>query len=70
MSDFEKKVLEFKNKLDQTQDVKLVETIRSEIFGKNGFINQEFKRIGSLSVDEKKNFDELLNIDGIGETIP
>ena len=40
MSDFEKKVLEFKNKLDQIQDVKLVETIRSEIFGKNGFINQ------------------------------
>jgi len=43
MSDFEKKVLEFKNKLDQTQDVKLVESVRSEIFGKNGFINQEFK---------------------------
>ena len=56
MSDFEKKVLEFKNKLDQTQDVKSVETIRSEIFGKIGFINQEFKRIGGLSADEKKNF--------------
>ena len=56
MSDFEKKVLEFKNKLDQTQNVKLVETIRSEIFGKNGFINQEFKRIRSLSADEIKNF--------------
>ena len=61
MSDFEKKVLEFKNKLDQTQDVKLVESIRSEIFGKNGFINQEFKRIGSLSADEKKNFASLIN---------
>ena len=61
MSDFEKKVLEFKNKLDQTQDVKLVETIRSEIFGKNGFINQEFKRIGTLSVDEKKNFASSIN---------
>ena len=49
MSDFEKKVLEFKNKLDQTQDVKLVETIRSEIFGKNGFINQEFKILDARS---------------------
>ena len=45
MSDFEKKVLEFKNKLSQTEDVKLVETIRSEIFGKNGFINKEFKKL-------------------------
>jgi len=61
MSDFEKKVLEFKNKLDQTQDVKLVESIRSEIFGKNGFINQEFKRIGTLSADEKKNFASSIN---------
>ena len=61
MSDFEKKVLEFKNKLDQTQDVKLVESIRSEIFGKNGFINQEFKRIGTLSSDEKKNFASSIN---------
>ena len=61
MSDFEKKVLEFKKKLDQTEDVKLVETIRSEIFGKNGFINQEFKRIGTLSADEKKNFASSIN---------
>ena len=61
MSDFEKKVLEFKNKLDQTQDVRLVESIRSEIFGKNGFINQEFKRIGTLSADEKKNFASSIN---------
>ena len=49
MSDFEKKVLEFKNKLSQTQDTKLVDSIRTEIFGKNGLINQEFKKIGSLS---------------------
>ena len=53
MSDFEKKVLKFKNKLSQTQDTKLVDTIRTEIFGKNGLINQEFKKIGSLSPEEK-----------------
>ena len=53
MSDFEKKVLEFKNKLDQTEDIKLVEIIRSEIFGKNGFINQEFKRIRNLPIFTK-----------------
>ena len=47
--------------MDQTQDVKLVESIRSEIFGKHGFINQEFKRIGTLSADEKKNFASSIN---------
>ena len=61
MSDFEKKVQEFKNKLDQAQDVKLVETIRAEIFGKNGFINQEFKKIGTLSADEKKKLASSVN---------
>ena len=61
MSDFEKKVLEFKNKLNQTQDTKLVDTIRTEIFGKNGLINQEFKKIGSLSPEEKKIFASSTN---------
>ena len=61
MSDFEKKVLEFKKKLSQTQDTKLVDSIRTEIFGKNGFINQEFKKIGSLSPEEKKNFASSTN---------
>ena len=43
MSDFEKKVQDFKIKLDQIQDVKLVEAIRAEIFGKNGFIKEASK---------------------------
>ena len=54
MSDFEKKVLEYKNKLILTKDKKIIESIRSDIFGKNGFINLEFKKIGILSEGEKK----------------
>ena len=49
MSDFEKKILEFKNRLNGTQDSKEIETIRTDIFGKNGFINSQFKKLGSLT---------------------
>ena len=56
MSDFEKKILEFKNRLNSTQDSKEIEAIRTDIFSKNGFINSQFKKLGSLSEDEKKNF--------------
>ena len=62
MSDFEKKILEFKNRLNITQDSKEIESIRADIFGKNGFINSQFKKLGSLSEDEKKNFASNINL--------
>ena len=52
MSDFEKKILEFKNRLNVTQDSKEIESIRADIFSKNGLINSQFKKLGSLSEDE------------------
>ena len=61
MSDFEKKILEFKKKLNSTQDSKEIESIRTDIFNKNGFINSQFKKLGSLSEDEKKNFASNIN---------
>ena len=61
MSDFEKKILEFKNRLSGTQDSKEIESIRSDIFSKNGFINSQFKKLGSLSEDEKKSFAANIN---------
>ena len=33
MSDFEKKILDYKNKLKNTKDLEEVESIRTEIFG-------------------------------------
>ena len=54
MSDFEKKVLEFKNKLDQTQDVKLVETIRSEIFGKTALSIKSLKGLEPCQTARKR----------------
>ena len=61
MSDFDKKILEFKNRLNGTQDSKEIESIRADIFSKNGFINSQFKKLGSLSEDEKKSFAANIN---------
>ena len=54
MSDFEKFKNELKDKLIEAQSSKEVEIVRLEIFGKNGFINSQFKKLGSLSPEDKK----------------
>ena len=54
MSDFEKLKNELKDKLNKAQSSKEVDIVRSEIFSKNGFINSQFKKLGSLSPEDKK----------------
>ena len=54
MSDFEKLQDELQDKLAKAQSSQEVDIIRTEIFGKNGFINSEFKKLGSLTEEEKK----------------
>ena len=54
MSDFAKLKDELKDKLTKAQNSKEVDVIRTEIFGKNGLINSEFKKLGSLTEEEKK----------------
>ena len=61
MSDFEKLKEDYKNKLTKAQSVKEVNDIRSEIFGKKGIINSEFKKIGSLSPEDKKDAASKIN---------
>ena len=61
MSNFEKKFFEYKIRLNNTQDSKEIEIIRTDIFSKNGFINSQFKKLGSLSEDEKKIFASNIN---------
>ena len=56
MSDFQKIKDELKNKLIKAKDLKELDIIRSEIFSKNGLINSEFKKLGSLSPEEKLRF--------------
>jgi len=61
MSDFEKLKEDFKNKLSKAQNSKEVDSIRAEIFGKKGFINLEFKKLGLLSPEDKKGAASKLN---------
>ena len=61
MSEFEKKISEYKNKLKSSKELKQIESLNAEIFGKNGIINLEFKKIGSLSVDKKKVLAAKIN---------
>ena len=55
MLDFEKLKDELKNKLSNSKSSKDLEVIRVDIFCKNGFLNSEFKKLGSLSPEDKKN---------------
>ena len=61
MSDFEKLKEELKDKLFKAQNSQEVDIIRTEIFGKNGLINLEFKKIGSLSPEDKKKIASEIN---------
>ena len=44
MSEFEKKILEFKENIKVAKNLSELTKISSEIFGKNGIINLEFKK--------------------------
>ncbi len=43
MSEFEKKIIEFKERLNKSKKLNELHSINSEIFGKNGAINSELK---------------------------
>ena len=47
MSEFEKKIFEFKEKIKVAKNLSELTKISSEIFGKNGILNLEFKNLGS-----------------------
>ena len=61
MSDFEKLKDKLKDKLTKAQNLQEVEIVKGEIFGKNGLINLEFKKLGSLSQDDKKKVASEIN---------
>ena len=61
MSDFEKLKEELKYKLSKAESSKDVDIIRTEIFGKNGLINSDFKKIGTLPEEDKKKIATKIN---------
>ena len=62
MSDLKKIKDEFLSKLTGKLNLSDLNKIKSELFGKNGFISLQFRKIGSIAESERKKFASDLNI--------
>ncbi|MAB94387.1 MAG: phenylalanine--tRNA ligase subunit alpha, partial [Alteromonas sp.] len=61
MSDIIKIKEEYLNKLKDNLDLNNANQLKSELFGKNGKISNEFKRMGSIPAEDRKKFASDLN---------
>ena len=61
MSDLKNIHKEYISKLNETLNEEQVNQIKSELFGKNGLISSQFKKLGSLDENERKQFASELN---------
>ena len=62
MSDLKKIKDEFLSKLSGKLDISEINQIKSDLFGKNGLISTQFKKIGAIEESERKKFASDLNI--------
>jgi len=61
MSDLDKINSSFKNKINSINSKDELQNLKTEFFGKNGQITAQFKKLSSLSSEEKKYFASSLN---------
>ena len=61
MSDIIKIKEEYLNKLKDNLDLNAVNQLKSELFGKKGIISKEFKKMDSISPEDRKKFFSDLN---------
>ena len=62
MSDLKKIKEEFLSKLKSKLNLLEVNQIKNDLFGKNGLITNQFKKIGSIPESERKNYASELNL--------
>ena len=62
MSDLKKIKDEFLLKLKNELNLSEINQIKSDLFGKNGLISSQFKKIGTIAESERKKFASDLNI--------
>ena len=62
MSDLKKIKDEFISKLKNKLNLSEINQIKSDLFGKNGLVSSQFKKIGSIAETERKQFASDLNI--------
>ena len=56
MSDLKKIKDEYFSKLNGKLNLLELNKIKSELFGKNGLVSSQFKKIGSIAESERKKF--------------
>ena len=61
MSDLDKINSIFNAKIDSVKNKEDLQNLKTEFFGKNGQITQQFKTLGSLEPDRRKDFASNLN---------
>ncbi len=62
MSELKKIKDEFLSKLNKKLNLSEINQIKTELFGKNGLISSQFKKIGTIAESERKKFASDLNI--------
>jgi len=62
MSDLKKIKDEFLTKLQEKLNLSEINEIKSNLFGKNGLISSQFKKIGFIAENERKKFASDLNV--------
>ena len=62
MSDLKKLKEEFLSKLNNKLNLSEINQIKSDLFGKNGLVSSQFKKIGTIAESERKKFASDLNI--------
>jgi phenylalanyl-tRNA synthetase alpha chain len=62
MSDLKKIKEEFLLKLNKNLNLVEINQIKSDLFGKNGLVSSQFKKIGSIGESERKKFASDLNL--------
>ena len=61
MSDLDKINSIFNAKIDSVKNKEDLQNLKTEFFGKNGQITQQFKILGSLDTEKRKEFASELN---------
>ena len=62
MSDLKKIKDEFLSRLKKQLNISEINKIKSDLFGKNGLVSSQFKKIGTIAESERKQFASDLNI--------
>ena len=61
MSDIKKIKDEFLLRLNENLDLNQINEIKSDLFGKNGLVSSQFKKLGLVAESERKIFASELN---------